>query len=97
MAIIFNSKECGITEEQMKILYRNNLIKCDDFTFTVATIPDWAIEEAQNLVKKEFNGTVLNESFVSENKNVIKLMNRSSYPRLYKETMKIGEEQETSL
>lgn len=52
MAIIFNSKECGITKEQMKILYRNNLIECNDFTFTVATIPNWAIEEAKNLVKK---------------------------------------------
>ena len=38
MAIIFNSKECGITKEEMKLLYRYNLIECNDFTFTVATI-----------------------------------------------------------
>ena len=50
MAIIFNSKECGITKEEMKLLYRYNLIECNDFTFTVATIPSWAMEEAKNLV-----------------------------------------------
>jgi hypothetical protein len=49
MAIIFNSKENNITKEQMETLYRNNLIECDDFTFTVATIPDWAVEEAKEL------------------------------------------------
>lgn len=32
MAIIFNSKENSITKEQMKALYRNNLIECNDFT-----------------------------------------------------------------
>lgn len=48
MAIIFNSKECGITKEEMKLLYRYNLIECNDFTFTVATIPSWAMEEAKN-------------------------------------------------
>lgn len=30
MAIIFNSKECGITKEEMKLLYRYNLIECND-------------------------------------------------------------------
>lgn len=27
MAIIFNSKECGITKEEMKLLYRYNLME----------------------------------------------------------------------
>ena len=58
MAIIFNSKECGITKEEMKLLYRHNLIECNDFTFTVATIPGWAMEEAKNLIGKDFKGTV---------------------------------------
>ena len=53
MGIIFSSKENNITTEQMKILYRNNLIECNDFTFEVATIPNWAIEEAKELIKKD--------------------------------------------
>lgn len=53
MAIIFNSKECGITKEEMKLLYRYNLIECNDFTFTVATIPSWAMEEAKNDFSKK--------------------------------------------
>lgn len=88
MAIIFNSKECGITKEQMKILYRNNLIECNDFTFTVATIPNWAIEEAKNLVKKDFKGIFWSELLVSGSKKAIKLKNMNSYPKLYKRTMK---------
>ena len=62
MAIIFNSKECGITKEEMKLLYRYNLIECNDFTFTVATIPSWAMEEAKNLIGKDFKGTGWNDS-----------------------------------
>ena len=65
MAIIFNSKECGITKEEMKLLYRYNLIECNDFTFTVATIPSWAMEEAKNLIGKDFKGTGWNDSLVS--------------------------------
>ena len=88
MAIIFNSKECGITKEQMKILYRNNLTECNDFTFTVATIPNWAIEEAKNLVKKEFKGIFCSELLVSGSKKAVKLKNMNSYPKLYERTMK---------
>lgn len=88
MAIIFNSNENNITEEQMKILYRNNLIECNDFTFTVATIPDWAIEEAKGLIKRDFKGTVWKESLVSESKKAVELKNKSAYPKLYEETMK---------
>lgn len=88
MAIIFNSKECGITEKQMKNLYRNNLIECNDFTFTVATIPNWAIEEAKALVEKSFEGVAWNESLVSGSKKLIELKNKSDYPKLYEEVMK---------
>lgn len=88
MAIIFNSKENNITKEQMETLYRNNLIECDDFTFTVATIPDWAIEEAKELIKRDFKGTVWNESLVSGNKKTVDQKNKSAYTRLYEEIMK---------
>ena len=88
MAIIFNSKENNITEEQMKILYRNNLIECNDFTFTVATISDWAIEEAKELIKRDFKGTVLKEFLISGSKKAVELKNKSAYPKLYEKTMK---------
>lgn len=88
MAIIFNSKENNITEEQMKILYRNNLIECDDFTFTVAIIPDWAIEEAKELIKRDFKGTVWKEFLISGSKKAVELKNKSVYPKLYEKTMK---------
>lgn len=58
MAIIFNSKECGITKEEMKLLYRYNLIECNDFTFTVATIPSWAMAQLwviKDLIEKRLN------------------------------------------
>jgi len=87
MAIIFNSKENNITEEQMKILYRNNLIECDDFTFTVATIPNWAIEEAKEFIKRDFKGIIWRESLVSGSKKAVELKNKSAYPKLYEKTM----------
>ena len=86
MGIIFNSKENNITTEQMKILYRNNLIECNDFTFEVATIPNWAIEEAKELIKKDIKGTIGRESLVSGNKKAVESKNKSAYPRLYNET-----------
>ena len=88
MAIIFNSKECGITKEEMKLLYRYNLIECNDFTFTVATIPSWAMEEAKNLIGKDFKGTGWNDSLVSGSKKAIKLKNQYDHPTLYEKTMK---------
>lgn len=88
MAIIFNSKECGITKEEMKLLYRHNLIECNDFTFTVATIPSWAMEEAKSLIKKDFKGTGWNDSLVSGSKKAIKLKNQYDHPTLYEKTMK---------
>lgn len=88
MGIIFSLKENNITTEQMKILYRNNLIECNDFTFEVATIPNWAIEEAKELIKKDIKGTIWKESLVSGSKKVVGLKNKSAYPGLYYETMK---------
>lgn len=88
MAIIFNSKENNITKEQMKVLYRNNLIECDDFTLTVATIPDWATEEAKEMIEKDFKGTVWSESLVSGSKKAIELKNKNTYPKLYEKIMK---------
>lgn len=58
MAIIFNSKECGITKEEMKLLYRYNLIECNDFTFTVATIPSWVWKRQKILLEKILKGLV---------------------------------------
>lgn len=80
-AIIFNSKECGITKEQMKILYRNNLIECNDFTFTVATIPNWAIEEAKNLVGHSNVNTILAiyAHLDSENEQLTEKINKIFY------------------
>lgn len=83
MGIIFNSVKCGITKDQMKVLYRNDLIECADSTFTVATIPDWAVAEAKDLTGKEFIGSVVNESLVSEDKESVALKNRNAYPGLY--------------
>lgn len=88
MAIIFNSKENNITKEQMETLYKNNLIECNDFTFTVATIPDWAIEEAKELIKRDFKGTGWNDSLASASKRAVELKNKSAYPKLYDKTMK---------
>lgn len=88
MGIIFSSKENNITTEQMKILYRNNLIECNDFTFEVATIPNWAIEEAKELIKKDIKGTIWKESLVSGSKKAVGLKNKSAYPGLYYKTMK---------
>lgn len=94
MAIIFNSKECGITKEEMKLLYRHNLIECNDFTFTVATIPSWAMEEAKNLIGKDFKGTGWNDSLVSGSKKAIKLKNQYDHPTLYEKNMKCFTQEE---
>lgn len=88
MQDIFNSKENDISKEQMETLYRNNLIECNDFTFTVATIPNWAIKEAKGLIKRDFKGTIWRESLVSGSKKAVELKNKSSYPKLYEKIMK---------
>lgn len=87
MAIIFNSDVCGITKEQMKVLYKNKLIECNDFTFTVATIPDWAVKEAEALIGQSFKGVAWNDSLVSGSKRAIALKNKNDYPRLYERIM----------
>lgn len=87
MAIIFNSIENNITKDQMKALYRRNLIECNDFTLTVATMPDWAKEEAKEIIEREVKGTVWSESLVSGSKKAIELKNKNAYPKLY-ENMK---------
>mgnify|MGYP000102159963 CR=1 FL=1 len=88
MAIIFNSKECGITKEGRMLFYRYYLIECNVFTFTVATIPSWAMEEVKNLIGKDVKGTGLNYSLVSGSKKAIKLKNQYDHPTLYEKTMK---------
>lgn len=70
------------------LLNRYNLIECNDFTFTVATIPSWAMEEAKNLIGKDFKGTGWNDSLVSGSKKAIKLKNQYDHPTLYEKTMK---------
>lgn len=90
MAIIFNSKAIGITQDEMKKLYRNNLIICNDFSFTMATVPDWAIDEANELIKKEIKGRYWDENIlIPENKIAIEKYNKESYPGLYEKTMKV--------
>lgn len=56
--------------------------------FTVATIPSWAMEEAKNLIGKDFKGTGWNNSLVSGSKKAIKLKNQYDHPTLYEKTMK---------
>ena len=82
MAIIFNSKDLNITEQQMEILYRENLIKCNDYTLEVATIPNWAIGEAESIVNKKFVGTEIDDKFAPGNKIDMKDITHSNLLRV---------------
>lgn len=86
MAIIFNSEENGITKEQMQDLYRNNLILCDDHTFTVATIPDWATNEVKSMVDKEIKGITWDCHKEIKLKEDVAKHNSYRYPKLYRQT-----------
>ena len=86
ISCIFNSKR--VWRHKKISLYECNLIECNDFTFTVATIPSWAMEEAKNLIGKDFKGTGWNDSLVSGSKKAIKLKNQYDHPTLYEKTMK---------
>lgn len=87
MAIIFSRKDCGITEEQMKELYRNNLIVCNDIGLNVAEIPDWAIDEAGKLIGKDFYGIISEKGMFPQNKSEVTAKNRYDYPKMYKRIM----------
>ena len=83
MEIIINSKDLNITEEQMKDLYKKNLIVCDDYTLTVATIPEWAINEVENLLGVTIEGTETGDYTKVKNKRDVAYYNHYHYPRLY--------------
>lgn len=83
MEIIINSKQLNITEEQMKELYKKNLIVCDDYTLTVATIPEWAINEVENLLGIIIDGTETEDYTKVKSKRDVAYYNHYHYPRLY--------------
>lgn len=92
MEIIINSKELNITEEQMKKLYKKNLIVCDDYTLTVATIPEWAINEVENLLGIIIDGTETEDYTKVKSKRDVAYYNHCHYPRLYESICDFNEE-----
>ena len=83
MEIIINSKKLNIAEEQMKELYKKNLIVCNDYTLTVATIPEWAVSEVEAILKITIKGTETKGYTKVKNKRDVAFYNHYNYPRLY--------------
>lgn len=84
MGKIINAEDLGISKVQMKKLYRENLILCDDNDLIIAIIPDWAINEAMSILEHEIDGTEIEDgSTIPTNKIDMSLSNHYHYPKLY--------------
>lgn len=84
MAKIINSKDLGISRQQMKILYRKNLFFCDDCDLIIAIVPNWAIEEIESILGYKIEGREINDNGIPINKIDMLLKNQYHNPRLYK-------------
>lgn len=84
MATIINSKDLGISKEQMKELYTKNLILCDDYDLIIAIIPNWTMNEVMSVLKCEIDGTEIDDKdYIPANKIDMMLNNHYHYPKLY--------------
>lgn len=84
MVYLFNSKVEGLTESEMKLLYKNNLILCNDYTLEIASIPDWALDEVESILKRKITTARFFKGYrTPRNKIDMSLRNHYDYPRLY--------------
>lgn len=83
MAMIFSAESNKLSPNDMKLLYRNNLILCSDSQLHVAQIPSWAVKEAERRIGKKITGTESSDQLLPMNKIDMSLKNKFNYPKLY--------------